>query len=232
MLSPARTPGHLGSFVQESGSWVTAIFIAILINLGVLSLMPKLLDREAATPQGFTDIHKVDLFKAKPPAALIKKPVVKKPEKLERKPMPAKNRAAARPPVNRLSFPLRIEARLPEGIGIQHLPPIEPVVLDGTGLQDTFHQTELDNPLVPVSQVPPVYPLRARRQGIEGWVAVKFRVNRDGRVASVSILDSSPPKVFDQSVLRCVRAWHFKSGTISGVPVNTWVETTVKFKLK
>lgn len=232
MFSQARTPGHPGSFVQGPGSWVTAIIIAILINLGVLSLMPKLLGREAATPQGLTDIHTVDLFKAKPPAALIKKPFVKKTEKLERKPVPAKNRAAARPPVDRLSLPFRIEARLPEGIGIHKLPPIESVVLDGTGLKDAFNQAELDNPLIPVSQIPPVYPLRARRQGIEGWVAVKFLVNRDGRVESVSILDSNPPKVFDQSVLRCVRAWHFKSGTISGVPVNTWVETTVKFKLK
>ncbi len=232
MFSHAHTSGHPGSFVQGPGSWVAAIFIAILINLCVLSLMPKLLDRETTTPQGLTDTHTVDLFKAKPPAELIKKPIVKKPEKLERKPAPAKNRAVARPPVNRLSLPFRIEARLPEGIGIHKLPPIESMVFDGTGLEDAFNQADLDNPLIPVSQVPPIYPLRARRQGIEGRVAVKFRVNRDGRVESVSILESNPPKVFDQSVLRCVRAWRFKSGTISGVPVNTWVETTVKFKLK
>ncbi len=232
MSSQARIPGRRDSFIQGPGSWVTAIFIAILINLGVLSLMPKLLDREPATPHRLTDTHKIDLFKVKPPVAPIKKSVLKKAEKTKRKPVPAKNRAAVRPPVNRLSFPFRIEARLPEDIGIHHLPPIEPVVLDGIGPQDAFNQAELDNPLVPVSKVPPVYPLRARRQGIEGWVAVKFLVNRDGRVESVSILDSNPPKVFDQSVLRCVRAWHFKTGTISGVPVNTWVETTVKFKLK
>ncbi len=232
MPSHARMPGHQGSFIQVPGSWVTAIFIAILINLGVLSLVPKLLDREAATPHGLTDIHKIDLYKVKPPATLIKKPVVKKTEKSERKPEPAKNRAAVRPPVNRLILPFRIEAQLPEDIGIHSLPPIEPVVLDGFGPKDAFNQTELDNPLVPVSQVPPVYPMRARRQGIEGWVAVKFLVNRDGGVESVSILDSNPPKVFDRSVLGCVRAWHFDAGTISGVPVNTWVETTVKFKLK
>ena len=211
---------------------MTAIFIAILVNLGVLSLMPKLLDRDVAAPHGHTDVHKIDLYKVKPPAARIKKPVIKMAGKPERKPMPAIKPVAAKPPLNRARLPFRIETRLPAGIGIHALPPIEPLVLDGIGTGDTFDQAELDNPLVPVVKIPPEYPLRARRQGIEGWVAVKFLVNRDGRVASVSILESNPAGVFDQSVLRCIRAWHFKAGTISGVPVNTWVETTVKFKLK
>jgi len=232
MFDDARRPGHRGSFVQGPGSWIAALFIAILINLGVLSLMPKLLDRKAAAPLGLTDVHKIDLFKARPPAAPIKKNPRTKIAKQVPKPVPVKNRPAAPPLVNYDHRPFHFEARLPEGIGIRSLPPLESVVLDAIGVGDTFDQAELDSPLVPVAKVPPVYPLRARRQGIEGWVTVKFQVGRDGRVASVTILDSKPPNVFDQSVLRCVRSWHFKSGTISGVPVKTWVETTVKFKLK
>ncbi len=218
--------------MQGPGPWFTAVFIAVLINLGVLGLLPKLLDREAGTLQGITDSHKVDFLKIRASAQLKKKRPQHPVRKMVRKPNPIAPPNIARPLTKELILPFKINARLPEDIGFSHLPPIDPVVVRGVGINGIFNQDDLDSPLVPVAQVPPVYPLRARRQGIEGWVTVKFLVTADGQIQSVSILDSKPPRVFDKSVRRCVNAWRFRPGMVAGQPVRTWVETTIKFKLE
>jgi len=218
--------------MQGPGPWLAAIFIAVLINMGVLGLLPKLLDREAGTFKGITGSHKVNFLKVRPPAALKKKRPQKPVRKMEPKPNPVAHANIVRPLAKALILPFKINARLPEDIGFSSLPPLEPVVVSRVGINGIFNQNELDNPLIAVAQLPPVYPLRARRQGIEGWVTVKFLVTEDGQVNSVSILDSKPSRAFDQSVRRCVKAWRFRPGTVAGEPVRTWVKTTIKFKLE
>lgn len=82
-----------------------------------------------------------------------------------------------------------------------------------------------------VGQPRPDYPYRARRRNIEGWVKVRFLVDRDGRVHDLTILSSSPMDVFDAAVRQAVPRWRFKPGNRSGRPVDVWVETTIRFKL-
>lgn len=82
-----------------------------------------------------------------------------------------------------------------------------------------------------VGQPRPDYPYRARRRNIEGWVKVRFLVDRDGRVHELTILSSSPRDVFDAAVKEAVPRWRFKPGIRSGRPVDVWVETTIQFKL-
>ena len=49
-----------------------------------------------------------------------------------------------------------------------------------------------------------VYPGRAISDGIEGHVLVEYTVSRDGRVIRPRVVDSAPPGVFDDVVLRAV----------------------------
>jgi protein TonB len=80
-------------------------------------------------------------------------------------------------------------------------------------------------------RIPPIYPIQAKRRGIEGWVKVTFLVNQQGLVEKIKIVDSHPTGVFDQSAIRSVSTWRFNPGTVEGVAVNTWATQTLKFEL-
>ncbi len=95
-----------------------------------------------------------------------------------------------------------------------------------------YHAKELDLPLTALVKPSPVYPLKASRRGIQGWVKVQFIVNTSGLVEDVEIIQSNPSKVFDKNVIKCVAQWKFKPGTVEGALVSTLVKTTIKFQLE
>jgi protein TonB len=79
--------------------------------------------------------------------------------------------------------------------------------------------------------VQPEYPFMARRRGIEGVVRVRFRVDREGRVGDLEILEARPSGVFEKVVRQAVSRWRFAPGRKDGVAVETWVEVPVRFEL-
>jgi protein TonB len=94
-----------------------------------------------------------------------------------------------------------------------------------------FEAFELDQPPRAVVKTAPIYPFRAREQGVEGVVQVKILVREDGSVGEVLIVDSRPKDVFDESVLTAVPNWRFEPGVIQGKKVTSWVITALHFKL-
>ncbi|MBS9402157.1 TonB family protein [Halomonas sp. TRM85114] len=63
----------------------------------------------------------------------------------------------------------------------------------------------------PTSQVPPEYPSRAQRRGLEGFVELEFVIRRDGRVdpESIRVVSANPRNIFDKAALAAVRQWRF-----------------------
>ncbi|MDX9835503.1 MAG: TonB family protein [Desulfobulbus sp.] len=90
----------------------------------------------------------------------------------------------------------------------------------------------LDGPLQALSRQQPGYPPAARQQNIEGWIRVQYVVNERGSVGPVKVLAAEPEGFFEQSVLRTVRAWRFRPGTVDGVIVQALVEQTISFRLR
>jgi TonB family protein len=78
----------------------------------------------------------------------------------------------------------------------------------------------LDNEVIPLVQVPPMYPARAQRLHIGGSVIVEFTINEVGRVENPSIVKSEPPKIFDQSAIQAILNWRFKPKLEGGKPVS------------
>ncbi|MFP3911338.1 MAG: TonB family protein [Desulfobacteraceae bacterium] len=101
----------------------------------------------------------------------------------------------------------------------------------GTG-QMRFGLHEVDQKPVSIAALKPHYPYRARRMGIEGYVTVRFLVDREGKAQEVTIMDSEPEGVFEQSVRKTVPRWRFKPGKKAGRPVDTWVEMTIRFGME
>jgi len=70
-----------------------------------------------------------------------------------------------------------------------------------------------EQPVKAVHQTGPVYPVTAKRQGIEGYVRMAFTVDAKGKVRDARVVDSQPEKIFDQAALNAVRQWRFESGS-------------------
>ncbi|MBZ9568667.1 TonB family protein [Modicisalibacter tunisiensis] len=63
----------------------------------------------------------------------------------------------------------------------------------------------------PTRRVPPTYPARAQRRGIEGYVEVRFTIRPDGSVDrdSLRVVDAEPRNVFDRAALKAIADWQF-----------------------
>ncbi len=78
---------------------------------------------------------------------------------------------------------------------------------------------------------PPSYPLIARRHGWEGTVLLDVEVRADGRVASVTVAESSGYVILDRAAVDAVRAWRFEPAQRLGEPVDDLVRLPVRFQL-
>jgi TonB family protein len=81
-----------------------------------------------------------------------------------------------------------------------------------------------------VTTVPPVYPKKARQDGIEGTVIVQALIGRDGRVQDTRIGKSIPG--LDEAAAAAVRQWVFRPAKAKGQPVAVWVAVPVKSTLQ
>ncbi len=63
-----------------------------------------------------------------------------------------------------------------------------------------------------VRRVSPVYPLASRRRGEEGEVRILASIDSRGKVARVTIIESSGHNSLDESAIKAVRKWVFSPG--------------------
>lgn len=65
------------------------------------------------------------------------------------------------------------------------------------------------NSLMPISRLPPQYPMQALSRGIEGWVEIVFRIDARGMVEDPAVVNADPEGVFEDAALRAVGRWRF-----------------------
>lgn len=99
----------------------------------------------------------------------------------------------------------------------------------GTG-QGAVSSNELDNQPSLIKFKNPVYPVEARKRGLEGVVLLKALVAPDGRIKDVKILKSIP--IFDEYAVDAVKQWRFTPITSRGNPVYVWMMIPIRFQLK
>jgi periplasmic protein TonB len=215
--------------MARTKTWVLAVAGAIALNLGLFALMPYLLSSDPEKPQYEKIVSSIRVIRMQEETIEEPEPIEPPAPKDEQEPEPEPSAPLPRPVDIEMRLPFEINPRLPSGPQSIDLPPI---MMSGvTVSREMFSAADLDHPMTAVSRIPPVYPMNARRRNIEGWVSVRFVVDKDGRVEEVAILEEEPPGVFDRAVIDCVSAWRFNPGTIGGVPVRTAAETTIRFEL-
>ena len=214
-------------------TWLVAGLVAVGLNLVLFLLMPHLVDPTPSKPSIDTLISQINVIRMKRPDSEVRRKPPTPPKPPEPKPIRKPDASPRQPMREKLTLPFQVNPRLPGGPNSLVLPPLESAPLvNSTALQGAFSVGQLDGPLTTLTRIPPVYPVQARRRGIEGWVKVTFVVDETGRVGNISILDAEPKGLFDRSVERCVRGWRFKPGTVEGMPVKAQVETVIRFELE
>ncbi len=215
--------------------WCLTIVLSMLLNIALFGLMPELIDMEPKNQADLEDLKTIQVIRIKHQETPPRKKELQKPKPKE-KPKALKttltNIVRRKPMRLKPRLPFELNPRLPAAPDGLIMPPMETFSLDGPTLKGLYEMGELDSPLTPIANIPPIYPMRAIRGGIEGWVKVRFLVNNQGQVEQPRVVEARPEHVFEKSVVNCVLKWKFKPGTVEGVPVNTMVETIIRFELE
>lgn len=79
-------------------------------------------------------------------------------------------------------------------------------------------QLARDGDAQPIVRIEPRYPAAAARDGIEGWVRLRFTINETGGVTDIEVIESNPRRIFDQEARRALARWRYAPKVVDGVP--------------
>lgn len=82
-----------------------------------------------------------------------------------------------------------------------------------------------------IRRVNPQYPQRALRQGLQGWVDLRFTITEAGDVTDVTVVNAQPRREFDREAVRALQQWKFRPRIENGRPVPTTAQQRLEFKL-
>ena len=80
--------------------------------------------------------------------------------------------------------------------------------------------------------IPPQYPLLARRRGYQGKVLLEVLVKKDGKAGSIRLTKSSGYEILDRAAIKGVKEWLFHPAKRGDELVEMWVEIPIRFQLK
>ena len=219
--------------LKSLGGWGLAVVASALLNFSLFALMPGLIQGipDLDKPlEGHRQIQVIRVKKEEPPLVKKEQEPMKPPEKMETRSqaMPQKTRSMDIRP--RLAF--EINPHLPAVSTDLNLPAIEEFSMDAPVVKGSYEIGELDAPLTTLVKIDPLYPIRAKRRKIEGFVTVEFLVTNTGQVEQIKIIEAEPQGVFEKNVIESVSKWRFKPGTVQGIPVVTRVLNTIRYKME
>ena len=203
--------------------------LALIVNLILFALLPNLVKSKPCKTdlETVVSVNFVKFAPKEPKSEKKESPPEKKPtEKVI--PLVSLRQKAQHNPAIKMDIPdisFKINPKLATGM------PVAPPG-DDFKFKDFYEQGDVDQMPTAIFKTEPLYPYRARRLNINGKVDVKFLVNEQGFVSDIKILRSTPPGVFDKSVLTSLSLWKFSPGKVDGRSVSTWVVTTIEFKLE
>jgi protein TonB len=89
-----------------------------------------------------------------------------------------------------------------------------------------------DRDVVPLVRVEPQYPMRAKQQGVEGWVELMFTITKMGTVTDVIVTATSSGTVFNRAAIQAVSKWKYNPKIEGGAAVDRpRVRQRIKFQL-
>ncbi|MGH9620562.1 MAG: TonB family protein [Bryobacteraceae bacterium] len=81
-----------------------------------------------------------------------------------------------------------------------------------------------------IQHVSPLYPPKAKANGVQGKVTIKATISKDGIPTELSVV-SSPSPALSQSALDSVRQWRYRPTLLNGNPVAVTTDIRVSYSL-
>lgn len=88
-----------------------------------------------------------------------------------------------------------------------------------------------DTDVIPLHRQQAVYPPRALRQKIEGYVRARLQISPEGTVEDVEIIEAEPRGVFEREAVRALYRYKFRPKMEDGRPVAQTATQTLEFTL-
>ena len=88
-----------------------------------------------------------------------------------------------------------------------------------TGLGDPSSAMMRDGDATPIVRIEPKYPVQAARDGLQGWVKMRFTILEDGSVGDVTVVEAEPKRVFDREAIRALKRWKYSPKVVDGKAV-------------
>ena len=73
---------------------------------------------------------------------------------------------------------------------------------------------------MPLYRVEPRYPVRAKKQGAEGYVLISFTINPQGRPIDIKIIEAKPRRLFEKEAIRALRKWKYQPKVVDGKAID------------
>ncbi len=80
-----------------------------------------------------------------------------------------------------------------------------------------------------IRRITPDYPSAAKRDGIEGSVDLDVTVSSRGVVEDVSVVQATPPDMFEKSAVAAVRKWKYDPRFVDGLASEAHVKVHLEF---
>ncbi|WP_299321704.1 energy transducer TonB [Parasphingopyxis sp.] len=179
-------------------------------------------------------------------AFLVKSGVV--PAIVEPGPIEVVNVVPSAPPPAQQTDPMEPEVRLPNtptvsdpivDVPTYSLPPLDiprtPEIPRGETLPTT--PEAMPDPVIRTARfasranVQPRYPSSLLRQDVEGSCTIRVRIAPSGRVVEARPVSATHPAFCDATERQALRNWRFEPATRDGVPIESWQEHTVEFRI-
>lgn len=206
--------------------WVVAIFLALVVNSFFFLAIPVLnvlLFRSDSLPQKprleeLTEVETIIQEKKKVPLhRQIRKIVQPNSFKMNSRMSDGER--------NRSNFQMDLSLSRGDGSG-------DGVAVGaGGGMQNVVYEAgDVDEEARALKAVNPVYPERAKKLGIAGYVKVYMVIDVYGNVTGTSVLSVDPQGYgFENEALKAIRAWKFEPAKLGNYPVAQKATKEFKF---
>ncbi len=219
---------------------VFAIITTLAINVILLLIIHYLRQTDVKEVKRY-DLKEINITKIKKqPLNIIAPKEPPKPKKIKPKPKLLKRKLAKPPPprspVSMKPLSLNLNMKL---LSMQSLSAIristelpDDIVPENADNSDTnlYDSSTVDQRPSAISRRAPIYPLSAKKLGLEGWVEVAFIVDENGNVINVEIINASSRR-FHQAATTAVYSWKFKPGIKDQQKVSTVCRQKLQFTL-
>ncbi|ASU22268.1 energy transducer TonB [Vibrio qinghaiensis] len=106
-------------------------------------------------------------------------------------------------------------------------------VLNGVAISaPTFGDFGSNQQAMPLYRVEPVYPSRALKRGVEGFVTLSFTIDTTGKAVDINIVDANPKRMFEREAMQALKKWKYQPQIVDGKAIEQPGQTvTVEFKI-